>query len=250
MKHYRRFLLLLAMLMAATFGMAQQAVTVKDSITHEAIPFVSVYFGNESGGYTDEQGSIVIPNGAKQIRLSHICYETKSVTTAAVAAQTIFLVPKSINLGEVAVVAKSPKRIKVAEVGLTKAKTQTKHKGANGFDVDLTELSASMVYAEVYDMVYNPDDYVGKTVRARGPFSYFKDEGTGNEYFAVLISDATACCSQGIEFVLDGDYTYPKDYPAVDTEITVNGVFNYYKENGFTYCQLTNAVLEDSQLLW
>ena len=87
------------MLSAATFGMAQQAVTVKDSITHEAIPFVSVYFGNESGGYTDEQGSIVIPNGAKQIRLSHICYETKSVTTAAVAAQTIFLVPKSINLG-------------------------------------------------------------------------------------------------------------------------------------------------------
>ena len=137
MKHYRRFLLLLAMLMAATFGMAQQAVTVKDSITHEAIPFVSVYFGNESGGYTDEQGSIVIPNGAKQIRLSHICYETKSVTTAAVAAQTIFLVPKSINLGEVAVVAKSPKRIKVAEVGLTKAKTQTKHKGANGFEMAL-----------------------------------------------------------------------------------------------------------------
>ena len=50
------------MLSAATFGMAQQAVTVKDSITHEAIPFVSVYFGNESGGYTDEQGSIVIPS--------------------------------------------------------------------------------------------------------------------------------------------------------------------------------------------
>ena len=105
-KHYRKLLFLLVMLSAATFGMAQQAVTVKDSITHE------VYFGNESGGYTDEQGSIVIPNGAKQIRLSHICYETKSVTTAAVAAQTIFLVPKSINLGEVAVVAKSPKRIK------------------------------------------------------------------------------------------------------------------------------------------
>ena len=137
-KHYRKLLFLLVMLSAATFGMAQQAVTVKDSITHEAIPFVSVYFGNESGGYTDEQGSIVIPNGAKQIRLSHICYETKSVTTAAVTAQTIFLVPKSINLGEVAVVAKSPKRIKVAEVGLTKAKTQTKHKGANGFEMAST----------------------------------------------------------------------------------------------------------------
>ena len=135
-KHNRRFLLLLTILLVATLGMAQ-TVIVKDSITNEPVPFVSVYFGNDSGGYTDEQGSIVIPNGAKQIRLSHICYETKSVTTAAVAAQTIFLVPKSINLGEVAVVAKSPKRIKVAEVGLTKAKTQTKHKGANGFEMAL-----------------------------------------------------------------------------------------------------------------
>ncbi len=120
----------------------------------------------------------------------------------------------------------------------------------NGYDVDLTELNSQMVYAQVYDMVSNPDNYMGQKIRVKGPFSYFKDEQTGNEYFAVLISDATACCSQGIEFVLDGDYTYPQDYPAVDTEIIVNGVFNYYKENGFTYCQLTGATLEDSKLAW
>ena len=136
-KHNKRFLLLLTILLVATFGMAQQTVMVKDSITHEAIPFASVYFGNESGSFTDERGAITIPDGVEQIQLSHICYETKSVTTAAVAAQTIFLVPKSINLGEVAVVAKSPKRIKVAEVGLAKSKTQTKHKGANGFEMAL-----------------------------------------------------------------------------------------------------------------
>ena len=130
-KHNKRFLLLLTILLVATFGMAQQTVMVKDSITHEAIPFASVYFGNESGSFTDERGAITIPDGVEQIQLSHICYETKSVTTAAVAAQTIFLVPKSINLGEV------PKRIKVAEVGLAKSKTQTKHKGANGFEMAL-----------------------------------------------------------------------------------------------------------------
>ena len=61
MKHYKRFLFLLAMLSAATISMAQ-TIIVKDCITHEAVPFVSVYFGNESGGYTDEQGSIAIPN--------------------------------------------------------------------------------------------------------------------------------------------------------------------------------------------
>ena len=122
---------------------------------------------------------------------------------------------------------------------------------SNGeYDVDLTQLSASMVYAQVYDMVNNGDNYLGKTVKAKGPFSYFQ-ETDGREFFAVIISDATACCSQGIEFVLDGDYSYPDDYPDVGTEITVVGRFNYYKEGFYTYCQLTDATMEaDKSLSW
>ena len=124
------------MLSPATFGMAQ-TIIVKDSITHEAVPFVSVYFGNDTGGYTDENGAIAIPNEAAQIRLSHICYETKSISKITADLQTIFLVPKSINLDEVAISARIPKRIKTTEVGSMKAKTQTKHKGANGFEMAL-----------------------------------------------------------------------------------------------------------------
>jgi hypothetical protein len=124
------------MFSAATFGMAQILI-VKDSITHEAVPFVSVYFGNESGGYTDDEGMISIPNRTAQIRLSHICYETKSNVKLTTDSQTIFLVPKSINIDEVAISTKTPKRIKTTEVGLMKAKTQTKHKGANGFEMAL-----------------------------------------------------------------------------------------------------------------
>ena len=123
------------MLLAATFSVAQQTVIVKDSITNEPISFVSVYLGNNSGGYTDEKGAIAIPNEAAQIRLSHICYETKIIDNVTANAHTIFLVPKSINLDEVAISAKVPKRIKTTEVGLMKAKTQTKHKGANGFEM-------------------------------------------------------------------------------------------------------------------
>jgi hypothetical protein len=52
-----------------------QTIIVKDSITNEPIPFVSVYFGNGTGGYTDEKRAIAIPNEAAQIRLSHICYD-------------------------------------------------------------------------------------------------------------------------------------------------------------------------------
>ena len=127
--------ILLALVVMA--GQAQQTMTVKDSITNEPIPFVSVYFGNDTGGYTDEKGMIAIPNEAAQIRLSHICYETKSISKITADSQTIILVPKSINLDEVAISAKVPKRIKTTEVGSMKAKTQTKHKGANGFEMTL-----------------------------------------------------------------------------------------------------------------
>ena len=127
--------ILLALVVMA--GQAQQTMTVKDSITNEPIPFVSVYFGNDTGGYTDEKGAIAIPNEAAQIRLSHICYETKSISKITADSQTIIFVPKSINLDEVAISARIPKRIKTTEVGSMKAKTQTKHKGANGFEMAL-----------------------------------------------------------------------------------------------------------------
>jgi len=74
---------------------------------------------------------------SEQIRFSHICYESKSIAKVTVDSQTIFLAPISINLDEVAISAKVPKRIKTTAVGLMKAKTQTKHKGANGFEMAL-----------------------------------------------------------------------------------------------------------------
>ena len=111
-----------------------------------------------------------------------------------------------------------------------------------GIDIDLTQTGSTMAYALVYDMVNNGDDYIGKTIKVSGSFSYFK-ETDDREFFAVVISDATACCSRGIEFVPDGDYSYPDDFPAVGTEITVVGKFSYYKEDPYTYCQLTDAIM-------
>ena len=38
---------------------------------------------------------------------------------------------------------------------------------SESIDVDLTQLSSTMVYSEVYAMVYEPDQYLGKTVKMR-----------------------------------------------------------------------------------
>lgn len=113
----------------------------------------------------------------------------------------------------------------------------------DGIDVDLTNKSANMVYAEVYNMMVAPEEYVGKTIKMKGTFSQFHDETTDKYYFACIIKDAMACCSQGIEFVLNKKYKFPKDYPKEGDNICVVGVFETYKEGKDTYCTLMNARL-------
>lgn len=104
--------------------------------------------------------------------------------------------------------------------------------------VDLTQLSSTMVFAEVYNMMVIPQDYVGKTIKMQGQFAVYEDEATGNRYFAVIIADATACCEQGLEFVWSGEHDYPNDYPEVGATIEVTGEFQTYEENDATYCHL------------
>ncbi len=114
---------------------------------------------------------------------------------------------------------------------------------ADGIDVDLTQLSSTMVYSEVYNMMYAPSDYVGKAVKMKGQFAYYEDPETKAQYFACIIADATACCSQGLEFILTGEHSYPNDYPELGSEITVTGIFEVYTENGYQYCRLKDASL-------
>ena len=120
---------------------------------------------------------------------------------------------------------------------------------AGKVDVDLTVLSSTMVYSEVYNMLYfYPEDYYGKTVKANGIFAIYQMVVDGVTQpdpvaYACIIADATACCAEGMEFVLEGDYTYPDDYPELGAEITVIGEFQSYEENGMTWYHLVNARL-------
>ena len=100
-----------------------------------------------------------------------------------------------------------------------------------------------MVYSEVYAMMTEPENYIGKTVKMHGNFA--TQEYNGQRLYACIVQDATACCAQGLEFEPESTLSYPDDYPEPGTEITVTGTFDSYKEevdgNTYIYLVLRNA---------
>lgn len=113
---------------------------------------------------------------------------------------------------------------------------------AKSVDLDLTQLSSTVVYSEVYNMLITPDDYKGKIIKMKGQFNQYTDDETGKIYNSVIIPDATACCQQGLEFELS-DKTNPNFEQ--NTEITVVGTFDTYSDGKFLYCHLKNAKIID-----
>jgi hypothetical protein len=105
-------------------------------------------------------------------------------------------------------------------------------------DVDVTALSSTMVYAQIFDMFENPKNYFGKTIRVRGIYKNSYYDVTDKYYHYMLIADAAACCQQGFEFIWNGTHAFPADYPKADAPIEVVGVFSSYEEQEYTYYYL------------
>lgn len=115
---------------------------------------------------------------------------------------------------------------------------------SDGVDLDLTQLSSTMVYSEVFAMMMAPEDYVGKTIKMEGLYNFYHDAMVNKDYHACVVQDATACCAQGIDFVLADGYDNLENYPEIDEVITVTGVFDLYDEGEYTFMRLKDAVLE------
>lgn len=133
------------------------------------------------------------------------------------------------------------------EKQLEKAKNQ---KAVNGIDYDLTTMGKDMVYATVYLMMTEPDDFEGKKFKMRGQYLSAYYEPKDAYYNYCFISDAAGCCSQGIEFATKKNLKYPDDFPKDETNIEVVGEFESYMEDGKLYCHLKDSqmtVLKDEE---
>ena len=98
-------------------------------------------------------------------------------------------------------------------------------------DFDLTKMSATMIYAEVFNMLIEPEKYENKRLKMKGLFTIY-NEGTNDEVYSVIVPDATACCQQGIEFF----YNFENTKPAQNADIIVTGIFKVHTmQNGITY---------------
>lgn len=127
------------------------------------------------------------------------------------------------------------------EAKLKEAKNQ---KAADGIDYDLTNMGSDMVYATVYLMMTQPDDFEGKKFKMKGQYLSSFFEPTKKYYSYCFISDAAGCCSQGIEFATKEKLKHPDDFPKDETEIEVVGVFESYMEDGKLYCHLKDSEMK------
>lgn len=167
----------------------------------------------------------------------------KRVSILCILCMAVLLLP-GCTKKEASSAESKMKQVSPNETGPEKQKKlPSGEKSSEPVDIDLTELSSTMVYAEVLNIMTSPEEYIGKTLRMAGPYYASYVEETKKYYHFVIINDATACCEQGIEFTWNGEHNYPDDYPADQTEVEMTGVFKSYEEAGKTYYALfTDAI--------
>ncbi len=106
---------------------------------------------------------------------------------------------------------------------------------AEGIDIDLTVMSDTIVYSQVYAMMVSPSDYRGSTIKAEGTFRSEYYEATKTTYNFIIINDATGCCPQGIEFApISEDIELPDDGELIE----LTGVFDLYEEGNNSYYRI------------
>jgi hypothetical protein len=102
-------------------------------------------------------------------------------------------------------------------------------------DIDLTVLSATLVEAEYNNILSNFDNYEGKTIKASGTYYSLFFEQADRHLHYIIIVPGDECCQLGFEFIRDGEYAVPDDYPVQNAGIEIIGVLGRYEEHGSRY---------------
>ncbi len=132
--------------------------------------------------------------------------------------------------------ASEPAPDKASKASEASAVTQTQaEENAYDVDIDLTTLSSTVIFSQLYNMLVDPTPYLGNVVRMSGTYIVYSDGSR-----ACLISDEDGCCQEGVHFALREGIPYPEE----NTPVTLVGTFGTYYINDVLYCRIYDAILE------
>ncbi|MCL2271947.1 MAG: hypothetical protein FWC19_03965 [Treponema sp.] len=109
-------------------------------------------------------------------------------------------------------------------------------------DIELTAFSATMAHSMLVDMLTNPENYLGKTVKTRGEHTvlYYTPE---RPYNFIIVDGPPDCCPQALMFMLKGERVYPQE----GKRIEITGVFSRYDgfELPYYYLAVNDIIILD-----
>jgi hypothetical protein len=109
----------------------------------------------------------------------------------------------------------------------------------DGFDgLDLTQLSSTVLSAEINKIYRNPSDYLGMMVKVSGVY-FLSLSLSDNQAFHYIITKAgDACCMEGFEFILAETVAETVGYPVDQARIEVIGILSEMEMEGMRYYYL------------
>ncbi len=105
---------------------------------------------------------------------------------------------------------------------------------------DVIEIKEKMFVAQTNDVYYNPEDYLGKTLKYEGLFDAYDDPSNGQTYYAV-IRYGPGCC--GIDLNAGFEVLWDREYPTPNDWVEAVGILEEYEENGQKYLRLALSSL-------
>lgn len=98
-------------------------------------------------------------------------------------------------------------------------------------DLDLLDLSDIVTFAQVNNMMYMSEDYMGDTVKIHGNYYRHDIEELDLSYHFLMLIDGTNCCTGIMEFKMQEGV----DYPESGTNLLLMGEYSNYTDDYGTY---------------
>ena len=116
--------------------------------------------------------------------------------------------------------------------------------------IDISQFSKTMAFAEMSNIYFSPEEYIGRSIKVKGEFGFFQaSDNTSkpipDQYrFLVILADEMGCCGVAMEFIPKEEYKFPEDFPPKEDFITITGMITKDKnEYGQEDVRIVNATI-------